>query len=298
MKNQDIISSFKKSSTPIFMRVIVTLYVYFMILLSIFFGFITQIFLWLILFPYLLYNERFKIILMGQAFRFCSSLFVIWLNPFWSVQVTKKPKKDYKPTRTLMMTNHLSTVDPWVISSTHFPWELKYVFKSDLLKIPVVGWAISMSYDIPIYFTKEKGGWGVKSGTIEPMFNRCLELQKINIGQVVFPEGTRSKLRRLQPFKNGFFKFAIENECEILPVVTHNNWSVWPLGEFLLDIGTVYVAYGEPIKVTNDMDLEELKLKVQREMMELFKYCPTHNPDIEQPLSVSSSTRGNSIIGT
>ncbi|KAF7458273.1 putative 1-acyl-sn-glycerol-3-phosphate acyltransferase [Cryptosporidium felis] len=297
MSEEQSVTSFRKSSTPKPVRVFVTIYCYCMILTSILVGFLSQILLWVLLFPYLLYNEKFKIEIMGKAFRFWNAFFVIWFNPFWSVKVTRMPKKNYKPSNTLLMTNHLSTVDPWVISSTHLPWEFKYVYKSDLLKIPIVGWAVSMTYDLPIYFTKEKGGWAIKKGTIEPMFNRCQELQRIGIGQVVFPEGTRSRLRRLQPFKNGFFKFAIENECEILPVVSHNNWSLWPLGESLLDIGTAYVAYGDPIKVSKDMDIEDLKLIVQSTMMDLFKNCPTHNPELEQPLSISSSTRGHGITG-
>lgn len=298
MTEEQTITSIRKSSNPKWLRLIATVYIYSMIFFSIILGFITQILLWILLFPYLLYNEKFKIILMGQAFRFWNALLVIWTNPFWSVKVTKNPKKNYMPSNTLLMTNHLSTADPWIISSSHFPWEFKYVYKADLLKVPIVGWSISLSYDIPIFFTKEKGGWGTKSGTIKPMFNRCAELQKLGIGQVIYPEGTRSRLRRLQPFKDGFFKFAIENECEILPVVSHNNWSLWPLGEFLLDLGTSYVAYGEPIQVTRDMDIEQLKLKVQSAMMDLFKYCPTHNPELEQPLSASSSTRGHGITGS
>lgn len=291
------ITSIRKSSTPKWLRLVATVYIFSAIFLSVVLGLITQLLLWIVLFPYLLCNEKFKVKIMGQAFRFWNAFLVVWTNPFWTVKITREPKKNYKPSNTLLMTNHLSTADPWIISSTHFPWELKYVYKSDLLKLPIVGWAISLTYDLPIYFTKDKGGWGVKSGTIEPMFNRCVELQKMSIGQVIYPEGTRSKLRRLQPFKNGFFKFAIENESEILPVVSHNNWALWPLGENLLDIGTAYVAYGDPIQVTNDMDIEELKLKVQSAMMDLFKFCPTHNPELEQPLSTSSSTRGHGISG-
>ncbi|KAK6591215.1 hypothetical protein RS030_101646 [Cryptosporidium xiaoi] len=297
MKDEQKMASFKKSNTPKVMRLFVTVYIYSMIFLSVLFGFINQILFWILLFPYLLYNERFKINIMGQIFRFWSSFFVIWMNPFWTVKITRSTKRNYKPGRTLLMTNHLSTADPWIIASTHLPWELKYVYKSDLLKYPIVGWVISMTYDVPIYFTKEKGGWGVKTGTLEPMFNNCLNLINQGIGLVIFPEGTRSKLRRLQPFKNGFFKFAIENECEILPVVSHNNWSLWPLGESLMDIGTSYVAYGDPIEVKKGTDIEELKLKVQAAMMDLFKYCPTHNPELEQPLSVLSTTRGHGISG-
>ncbi|EEA05527.1 1-acyl-sn-glycerol-3-phosphate acyltransferase protein, putative [Cryptosporidium muris RN66] len=290
-------NKFKKSTTPTILRIIVSIYIYMMIILAVIFGFITQVTFWILLFPYLLTNEYFKIKIMGMAFRFWCNLLVVWLNPFWKVVIVRNPPKSYKPRRTILMSNHLSSADPWIICSSHFPWELKYVYKADLIKIPIVGWVVQMTYDMPIYFTGDKSGWGVKSGTTQLLFKRCTELQEIGFGQVVFPEGTRSKLRRLQPFRNGFFRFAIENKCEILPVVMHNNWTCWPLGETLMDIGTIYVAYGDPIKLTEDTNIEELKEIVKNSMLDLLKYCPTYNPELEQPISRMASSRGHGIIG-
>lgn len=34
---------------------------------------------------------------------------------------------------------------------------------------------------------------------------------------IVYPEGTRSKTGRLQEFKDGFFRFSIDNGYDIIP---------------------------------------------------------------------------------
>lgn len=55
------------------------------------------------------------------------------------------------------MINHTSGADPFIAATAFFPWELKYIFKADLLNIPIAGWTLAMSGDIPVHFTKEKG---------------------------------------------------------------------------------------------------------------------------------------------
>lgn len=110
------------------------------------------------------------------------------------------------------------------------------------------------------------GGWGTARGAVQKMMSECERLQKMGVGQVIFPEGTRSKHGRLQPFKDGFFRFAVEHGTEILPcgeiaidydeifisiflhAVIHNAQKIWPMGSSLMDMGTVYFAFGEPTR--------------------------------------------------
>lgn len=188
----------------------------------------------------------------------------------------------YWPTSTILMSNHLSAADPWFLSASIFPWEFKFVFKHGIQYIPIAGWTIKLAGDVPIHFTRDKGGWGTKPGAVKQMMNRCADLLSLGIGTAVFPEGTRSRSGRLQPFKDGFFRFCVERGAPILPCVLHNQQSVWPLRTQLLDAGQVYCAFGDPI-YPQGKEVVELKRETRHAMIELLKLCPSFDMKATPP---------------
>ncbi|SBT43848.1 1-acyl-sn-glycerol-3-phosphate acyltransferase, putative (LPAAT) [Plasmodium ovale wallikeri] len=202
------------------------------------------------------------------------------LNPFWRVKLIRKPKKGYYPYRTLLMSNHLSSLDPWLISAYTLKWNIKFIFKASLFKVPIGGLALYFAGDIPIYFTKGKGGWEVKSGGVDSVMKQCREYQDLNICLTIFPEGTRSLNGQLQLFKSGFFRFAIENNSEILPFVVHGTSKLWPVRGKLLDMGTAYISFGDPIQPTPGMTVDQLKEKTRNAMLELIKEFPDYDPEV------------------
>eukprot|EP00918_Siedleckia_nematoides_P106697 GHVU01232788.1.p1 GENE.GHVU01232788.1~~GHVU01232788.1.p1 ORF type:complete len:176 (+),score=21.29 GHVU01232788.1:1009-1536(+) len=115
--------------------------------------------------------------------------------------------------------------------------------------------------------------------------------------QVIFPEGTRSRTGGLQPFKDGFFRLALEQQCQILPMVLHNSTSLWPIGDMLLDAGTVYVAFGDPVHIHEGMKLEELKEIVRNQMLDLQRQCPLFDAEKDKPLTEMAKTRGQGLVG-
>jgi len=231
--------------------------------------------------------------------RFWSSSAGFFLNPFWKIKIVRQPPKGYKPSDTLLMVNHASAADAWVVSRATFPWELKYIFKSAMYRLPVAGWSIYLSNDIPIHFTSAKGGWGTEKGSVSEAMDRVKYLQDLGIGQVIFPEGTRSRTGRLQLFKDGFFRFALEHGCEILPCVHHNTQKLWPMGSHWYGCDTVYFAFGDPIRVKmGECSVDELKERVRGEMEKLFSYCPLYDPVKESPLDELPTSRGLGLIGS
>ena len=287
----------RRKPTPLWLRTLVCAYIFSAVLLAFSLTLICQILIYLFLFPLFLTKLRCRYIILGSVLRFWNTLFVLRLNPFWKIVVVRGPPKNYKPSKTLIVVNHTSNADPWICCSSFFPWELKYVLKYSLLRIPLLGWCCRIAGDIPIHFTKEKGGWGTVPGSVKDVMGRVKFLQDVGIGQVVFPEGTRSWNGRLKLFKDGFFRYALENTTEIFPFVIHNGWELWPVGSKFPDIGTAYIVFGNPLLPKEDDTVETLKNRVRKEMIDLLQRCPFYDPMLDAPHDEYTSVRGGGLYG-
>lgn len=69
--------------------------------------------------------------------------------------------------------------------------------------------------DLPVHFTKDKDGWGVRKGSVAEMMKKCRHYLRLGIPLAVFPEGGRSHNGTPLPFKDGFFKLAVETQATI-----------------------------------------------------------------------------------
>ena len=130
------------------------------------------------------------------------------LSPLWSARVTgtmpADPRRPY-----IVVSNHESFVDILLIS--HLPWEMKWLSKVELFRIPVLGWLMRLAKDIPV-----KRGEG--RSAIEAM-QHCREKLERKVSVMIFPEGTRSETDDMLPFKDGAFRLAIDSGVPILPLV-------------------------------------------------------------------------------
>ena len=215
---------------------------------------------------------------LGLIFRVCSSLCTI-LNPFWRVTVHGSLPAE-RPRKLIVMSNHVSNADPWVTLRAILPWESKYIAKSDLFKVPFGGWAMSLAGDIPVYFTAEKGGWGLAKGSVGKMMQRCEWLVNNGSPITVFPEGARSGCMEIRDFKPGMFKFAIDNGCDILPLALNNTHKAWSRND-VLDVADIHVRIGDIIKAGTETDVEALKNRVRDEIVRLTATLPnTCNDDL------------------
>ena len=82
----------------------------------------------------------------GRTFRAMGS-WMTYVNPLWKIRVSgtmpPDPRRPY-----IVVCNHQSSADIPVIS--RLPWEMKWVAKASLFKLPVAGWLMRMSGDIPV----------------------------------------------------------------------------------------------------------------------------------------------------
>jgi 1-acyl-sn-glycerol-3-phosphate acyltransferase len=73
-----------------------------------------------------------------------------------------------------------------------------------------------------------------------------------NRSLLIFPEGTRSMVDAIGPFKPGFLKIASEAGVELVPVTIRGTNFAMKKGSFLVDPARpVTIAFGSPISVSS-----------------------------------------------
>ncbi len=139
------------------------------------------------------------------------------LNPLWRFRVSGVMPPD--PRRPfVVVSNHESFVDILLIS--HLPWEMKWLSKVEILRIPVLGWDMVLAGDIPV----ERG---TRKSALKAM-RRCQEVLATRVSVIIFPEGTRSTTDEMLPFKEGAFRLAVEAGVPILPLVVRGTRTALP----------------------------------------------------------------------
>jgi 1-acyl-sn-glycerol-3-phosphate acyltransferase len=158
------------------------------------------------------------------------------LNPLWrfrySGTMPQNPRHPY-----VVVSNHESFADILLIS--HLPWEMKWLSKAELFRIPIMGWMMWLAGDIPV-----KRGFGPSA--IEAM-ERCRKVLRQRVSVMIFPEGTRSKTAELLPFKDGAFRLAVEAGVPILPLALSGTGTALPKHGWLFGRSAAHLRVLEPV---------------------------------------------------
>lgn len=139
------------------------------------------------------------------------------VNPIWKISIDgdmpENPRRPY-----VVVSNHQSLADIPVIS--RLPWEMKWVAKAELFRLPVSGWMMRLAGDIPV--NREDGR--SRAGVL--VLARSLLRQRCSV--MFFPEGTRSRDGRVLRFNEGAFRLAIKEQVPILPLVIDGTQNALP----------------------------------------------------------------------
>lgn len=139
------------------------------------------------------------------------------LNPLWRFRTSGTfPQNRRGPF--IAVSNHESFVDILLIS--HLPWEMKWLSKIEIMRIPVLGWDMVLAGDVPV----ERG---TAKSAVKAM-QRCTAILEGGGSVIIFPEGTRSETDDMLPFKDGAFRLAIDTQVPILPLVVHGTGTALP----------------------------------------------------------------------
>lgn len=131
----------------------------------------------------------------------------------------------------MLCSNHKSYWDPLTLG-VGIKRQIRFMAKSELFKIPVVGWVIR--------------GWGafpVKRGRVSKDAIRQ-SIRTLEQGGLigVFPEGTRNKQDHMGMAKRGATVMALRSEAVIVPAAIIGNYRIFR---------KMIVAYGRPIRAAD-----------------------------------------------
>lgn len=170
------------------------------------------------------------------------------INQFWTwlilriggISLRVNGLENIEPGRQyVFMVNHQSNVDIPVLVQSLAGFQLRWIAKRELLRVPLFGWAMWATKHITVDRSDPLDA--VKS------LERAKERLAAGISIVVFPEGTRSRDGRLLPFKKGGFLLAAQTRTKIVPVTIRGSANVLPAGGWRLRPGTIEVFVGKPI---------------------------------------------------
>lgn len=176
----------------------------------------------------------------------------------------------------VMVANHESFVDILLLSQ--LPWEMKWLSKASMWRIPVLGWSMWAVRDVPVHRGRVSSA------------KEALEACRVRLGGkvsvMIFPEGTRSKTSEMLPFKDGAFRLAIDAGVAIQPMavfgtrlaLAKHDWRIRPAhavvevlepeataGLTMDDLPALKERVRERIRVARDRLREELARETRPE---------------------------------
>jgi 1-acyl-sn-glycerol-3-phosphate acyltransferase len=143
--------------------------------------------------------------------------FYVAMNPLWRLRVHGRSLLPWRGPAVLVA-NHLSILDILVLYALFRPF--KWVAKAELFRIPLIGWNMSMNDYVRI--------WRGDRESARRMMDHCRRHLARGAPVLLFPEGTRSRDGRLQPFKDGAFRLAHEARCPVIPIAVYGTGDALP----------------------------------------------------------------------
>jgi len=138
----------------------------------------------------------------------------------------------------IFMANHESALDILALFLA-VPQDLKFVAKSSLFSIPILGWSMRLAGFVPVDRAHPEKARAALGGIAKRL--------KKGDSILVFPEGTRSRDGVLGTFKKAGFLLALKSGLPIVPVGISGARAILRRGDFRLHAGLVTVKVGEPI---------------------------------------------------
>lgn len=194
--------------------------------------------------------------IIANAFRVC--LFIS------GVKIQSKGKENIpKEEACLFVGNHNGFFDI-LTSYVTIGKVMGFVAKKEMLKVPFLN--VWMYYINCLFLDRTNIRNGLKT------ILKGADYIKNGISIFIFPEGTRSKDGKLQPFKEGSMKMAEKADCPIIPVAMTGTAALFENQFPRIKRGTVTVEFGTPIHISelSKEDKKFLGAYTQKKIQEML----------------------------
>jgi 1-acyl-sn-glycerol-3-phosphate acyltransferase len=165
--------------------------------------------------------------------------------------------------RVILCPKHQSTWETFYFPSmTSHP--LAYVFKKELLRIPIFGWCIGSLGMIHIDRSQRAQAWNKVAEQGEVVMDRGKWL-------IMFPEGTRIARGKKGTYRSGATRLAVATGACVIPIAV-TSARCWPARSFSFVPGVIDVSIGQPVtsegREPGEM-MEEVERWIEAEMHRL-----------------------------
>lgn len=164
----------------------------------------------------------------------------------------------------VFLSSHQSYMDIPVMLG-YLPAQLRIAAKKEVFRLPFLGWHLRRAGHISI----DRGSTPAAVTSLQ----RAAHEIKDGICAFLFPEGTRSPDGRLQPFKKGGFRLAMQAGAPIVPVTITGTRAVLPRDSIIFRRGAVEMFVDNPIETQDlsDDDLPRLMDAVREAMLKHYR---------------------------
>ena len=163
----------------------------------------------------------------------------------------------------LYVGNHNSYFDI-LLTYSQCPGLTGYVAKSEMLRYPLLRDWMKRLYCVFLDRSDLRAGM--------QMILTCIDYIKNGVYICIFPEGTRSKDGKMQPFHEGSLKMAAKTGCPIIPMAISNSAQIFENHMPFVRPCKVIVEYGAPVypKELSKEDQKFLGAYTQKKIQEML----------------------------
>ena len=172
------------------------------------------------------------------VYRITKVLARLILRVFCRIEVTGAEKVPLEGP-VIIASNHLSWLDPPAIGVV-LPRPIAYIARADLFEMPFLRWLLPRLYVIPV----ERG-----SGDLAAV-KAAIRALRNGMAFGIFPEGTRSRNGKLQPFKTGTAAIALRTGAQVVPLAVIGSDKIWPPGGKPRLGGKLRIVIGDPVDLS------------------------------------------------